>query len=460
MLNSYIKGLLPVFISANYFLKTAAKTLPTSIMLNNLKNKAQRFLRWTEKWTKTDMVYIAHGGFWLGLGQILSSLAGLITAYFFANHFPKETFGTYTYCISWIGLFSLFALKGVNGALIQAIAKGKEGLFIPAFKERIKWSTLGGIVSLGFAIFNFYQGEQTLGWAFLIIALFVPIFDPLDTYSAVINGKKDYKTLGLYNSITRLGPMIPIVLILFFSKHLLPVLATYLLAHTFFRIWLFWRTYKKYKSAPEKDQETLNFGKHLSVLNALALFAGELDKILIFQFLGPAQLAIYSFATTPISQLKRPTSILSILTLPKMAGRKLEDLQKHMPWKLFVYFVITAAIIIAYMLFAPVAFKILFPEYLDSVRYSQVFALSLLALPTTLITQAMISQSAQKSLYITKLALPIIKIILLLLLLPKFKIWGVITATLIAEISWSIISFVVFKNTKKSENYEEIQKTI
>lgn len=428
-------------------------------MPSNLQNKVRSFLRWTEKWTKTDMVYIAHGGFWLGLGQAISSLAGLITIYFFGNYFPKETFGTYTYCVSWIGLFSLFSLKGINSALIQAIAKDKDGLFIPAFKERVKWALWGGLASLGFAVFNFYQDNQTLGWAFLIIALFIPTFDPLDTYTAVVNGKKDYRTLGIYNSITRLGPMIPIVLILFFSKNLLPVLVTYLLAHTCFRVILFWRTYKKYRRAPEKDQSSIKFGKHLSLLNALALFAGEVDKILVFQFLGPIQLAIYSFATAPISQLKRPTSILSILTLPKMAGRKLEDLQKNMPWKLFVYFVVTVAMIVIYITFAPLAFKLLFPQYLDSVFYSQIFALSLLALPTTLITQAMISQSAQKSLYITKLALPAIKIILLLLLLPKFKIWGVIAATIIAEISWSIISFFVFKNTKSSESYEEDKKT-
>lgn len=401
------------------------------------------------------MVYIAHGGFWLGIGQFLSSIAGLITAYFFANYFPRETYGIYTYCISWIGLFSLFALQGMNGALIQAVARGKDGLLVPAFWERVKWASLGGVTSLGFAVYYFINGNAMLGWAFVIIALFIPIFDPLNTYTAVVNGHKDYKTLGFYNSVTRLGPMVPIVLILFFTDHLLLILSVYLLAHTGFRTLLFYLTYRKHRAKAENDPEVIGFGKHLSILNAITLGAGEIDKILVFQFLGPVQLAIYSFAITPISQLKRPTSILGTLTLPKMSGRSLEELQKHMGWKIFVYGLITISMIAGYIIFAPFAFKWLFPQYLDSVPYSQVLALSLLSLPTTLITQAMISQSAKKSLYKTKLALPVIKIFLLLLLLPRLKIWGVILATVIAEIGWSVISFLVFKNIRPQNNAQD-----
>jgi O-antigen/teichoic acid export membrane protein len=428
-------------------------------MLNSIKQRSVQLLRWTEKWTKTDMVYIAHGGFWLGLGQFLSSLAGLITAYFFANYFPKETYGIYAYCVSWIGLFSLFALQGMNGALIQAIAKGKTGLLIPVFKERIKWALLGALVAFGFAVYYFLKSEPMLGTAFAMIGLFIPIFDPLNTYAAAVNGQKDYRTLGIYNSITRIGPMIPIVLIILFTDHLILILFTYLSAHTFFRAWLFWRTYRRLNAPKESSPETLRFGKHLSILNAISLAASEIDKVLVFQFLGPVQLAIYSFAVTPIAQLKRPTSILSTLTLPKMSGRKLEELQKHIGWKILVYSLTTISMIAIYIALAPLAFKLLFPQYLESVRYSQFLALSLLALPTTLITSAMISQSAQKSLYKTKLTLPILKISLLLILLPRFQIWGVIAATVLAEIGWSIISFFVFKNTKPQTQNETDQKS-
>ena len=63
--------------------------------MQKLKQKIYRLLRWSERWTRTDMVYFTKGGFWLSLGQIFGSLAGLVLALIYANFLPKTTFGIY-----------------------------------------------------------------------------------------------------------------------------------------------------------------------------------------------------------------------------------------------------------------------------------------------------------------------------------------------------------------------------
>ena len=69
-------------------------------MINFIKEKIYKLLRKSEKWTHTDMIYLAKGGFWLTLGQIISSVSSFALAVAFANFLPKEVYGNYKYIIS------------------------------------------------------------------------------------------------------------------------------------------------------------------------------------------------------------------------------------------------------------------------------------------------------------------------------------------------------------------------
>ena len=48
-------------------------------MIDKIKNKTYKLLRKSEKYTKTDMVYLTKGGFWLTLGQIISSTSAFLS---------------------------------------------------------------------------------------------------------------------------------------------------------------------------------------------------------------------------------------------------------------------------------------------------------------------------------------------------------------------------------------------
>ena len=84
----------------------------------------ERGLLWSEKYIKTDMVYLARSGFWLLFGQGTTLLSVLALSIVFANFLPKETYGTYKYILSLTGIFSIFTLPGMTTALIRATARG------------------------------------------------------------------------------------------------------------------------------------------------------------------------------------------------------------------------------------------------------------------------------------------------------------------------------------------------
>ncbi len=148
-------------------------------MIEKTKIAVYKLLKKSEKWTKTDMIYLAKGGFWLTLGQGVSSVSSFLLAIAFANLLPKETYGTYKYIMSIVSLLAIPTLAGMNTAIIQAVARGYEGSVMPAFKTKVKWGLLGGLASLILTGYYYFQGNNTLAISFLITAVFVPFMDSL-----------------------------------------------------------------------------------------------------------------------------------------------------------------------------------------------------------------------------------------------------------------------------------------
>src|SRR3989344_3749954 len=100
----------------------------------------------------------------------------------------------------------------------------------------------------------------------------------------------------------------------------------------------------------------------MSVLNTVA---GQIDKILLWQFLGPVQVATYAFAIAIPEQLKGPLKGMGGIVLPKFAAQSPEEILRSIPllWrKLGLYAVGLFCISAAYIVAAPYIFAFLFPQ--------------------------------------------------------------------------------------------------
>jgi len=122
-------------------------------------NKIKKFLLWSEKYTKIDMVYFVEGGFWVLAGQVASSLAALGLAVAFANLIPKETYGQYKYVLSLASIVGAFSLTGMATAVIQAVARGLDGTLSKAFRLNLKWGVLITAISLAGSLYYFFSGD-------------------------------------------------------------------------------------------------------------------------------------------------------------------------------------------------------------------------------------------------------------------------------------------------------------
>src|SRR3989344_4033868 len=81
-------------------------------------------LRSSEKYFKTDMVYLAKGGFWLVVGQLIVSGVSFGLSVAFANLLEPDVYGTYRYILTIFNFLAIPTLTGINVALREQLLKG------------------------------------------------------------------------------------------------------------------------------------------------------------------------------------------------------------------------------------------------------------------------------------------------------------------------------------------------
>ncbi|MCK5416738.1 oligosaccharide flippase family protein [Candidatus Parcubacteria bacterium] len=415
-------------------------------MIKKIKNKIYNFLKWTEKWTKTDMIYIAKGSLWLTFGQTISIILAFAVSIAFANLLPKNTYGSYKFLLSIIGIISIFSLKGMTTALVNTSARNYDGTLKKIIKIKISWGMIGSLVSFGISAYYYLNNNTDLAISFLIIALFLPFSESLSSYAPFFQGKKLFKTYTKYNVITQVFITLSMILTLFLTNSIIFVMLAYLASRVIIYLILLIKTTTKYCLNNKIDVKMINFGKHLSFMGVLGIVASQIDKILIWKYLGASQLAIYSMATLPIDQIK---SILfkntALLALPKFSENNVNNLKKTLPKKIKKFFLITLIISLIYILFAPNMFNLLFPKYTDSILYSQILALTIIIIPLNLFQTAIASQGQKKKLYVLSISSSIIQIILYFILLPLYGLKGIIISIFGFQLYQKIMLVYLFK---------------
>ncbi|MEX1013564.1 MAG: oligosaccharide flippase family protein, partial [Candidatus Paceibacterota bacterium] len=257
-----------------------------------MKNKIKKILRWSQKYTKTDMFYATKGGFWLVLNKVGLLIVSFITMFAFGNWLDQGSFGVYQYILSGTVMAGIFSLLGINTSLIKSITKSKEGTLWIATKERFRWSILGSLGLLIASGWYFINGNILLGGGFLIAGILMPGEKVLTLFLSFWNGRKDFKKYMQYSLGYAFLSLLILIPAIYLTNNVLMIIFAYFISHIIFAGLFFLKTLKQVKN-DEVDETVIPFGKNLTVMNVVETIASHIDKVIVWQFLGPIQVAIY-----------------------------------------------------------------------------------------------------------------------------------------------------------------------
>jgi O-antigen/teichoic acid export membrane protein len=381
---------------------------------------------------KVDADYIAKGSFWLVSGSVLGSVLSLVTSIIAARYIPKETFGIFKYIISMVGIAGAFALSGMNTVVTRSVSQGYEGSLVQSLKIQLRWSILQFLFLFALSIYYFAFANIIYGICFLIAAVAMPVSTAANTYNAFLSGKKDFKTSSLYGFLSTLIYTVAFAAIAVGLPYVLPIIIIYFVATTGANIFFCIRTIKKYKPNKSTQPGDESYALNLSFTNAFGIVAAHIDSVIVYHFLGTVQLAIYNFATIIPDKIRSLSGFIQTIALPKLAHHSSINRNNILRQTLLI-FVFSIGLMGMYILLAPIAFNLFFPNYIESIVFSQIYSLTLIAaLPAAYLMTVLSAYKLQKQLYILNICVPILKIVLLIAMIYYWGIMGAILARILS----------------------------
>ena len=415
----------------------------------SLKDRLIRLLRWSEKYTKTDMVYLAKGGFWSVFAQVITALLVFGFAILVAHVLPKDVYGEYKYVIATVSLLSAFSLTGLGTAVFQSVASGFDGALFEGFWANIRWSILVFLGALGLAVYYFLQGNATLAIGMLIGGSLSPFLTSLNLSGAFLSAKKDFARSNIYFSIFEniiaIGALAVTVLL---TQNVLILVSVYFASNVLATYFIYRRVVRLYRPDPTvTDRSMMLYAKHLSLMGVLGGIANNIDQILVFHFVGPVELAIYNFAIAIPDQFKGPLKSLDAMMQAQFSGRTDREISVGMSNKMLWMLLVSAMGIVLYILLAPFIFKILFPKYLDSVLYSQLYALAYLANSLNPASSYLAIRKKVREQYAGTITDATIKIITMLIGVMTGGLLGLIIARVVTRFGYMLFNYGLYRRS-------------
>ncbi len=417
-----------------------------------IKQKIKKILLWSQKYTKTDMVYLAKGSFWLSYRHIIIIVASFLQTWFLTNFLSPEIYGNYKYLISFAGGLGAFLLSGMNNAITQAVAKKKEGTYQRSIIIQLQWSIIFTLISFVAATFYYLQDNLTFALSLLIIGILNPLINSFNTFIAFLNGRSEFKKIANYSFLVNLFSAVITVASIFTKNIIIIILANYL-SNALINVYFYFKCKKEVKN-DEIDNSLLRYGKHLSLMNFFVIIFFYLDKLFVFNFLGPVPLAIYYLAQAIPEQIKSGLKILNIVSLPKLTKNAKIDKQyfNSLINKILKLSAVVFVLSIIYIIFCPYIFQIFFPKYLMAVHLSQIFAFATIfvAFNSTMVNYLQ-SLEITKKLYFYTITTSIIQITGIVTGIIWFGLFGGAVAKIITEALNSLILIFISRKLITSE---------
>ena len=422
--------------------------------MKEFRQKTYNLLRKSEKYFKTDMVYFSKGGFWLMSQFALSSTAGLLLFIFLAHILDATTFGTYRYIISFVAILGAFSLTWMTASVTEAVARGYERTLFRSVSLQIKWGMLAIFASIIVFIYYLSNENSTLGLAVLVGTIGAVMGAVFNTFTTLYNGRRDFRGLFITTGSLTIVQYGALALAALFTHNLILLIATFFLSGMLMNILLYVITVHRLKPKGDVDENSLEFGKKMSFLNIISLTANNIDNIIVFHFLGAANLAIYATALVIPEKLRGISKLAMPLMLPKLTLKENEEsAHAALRPKLRIALLMIAVLVILYIIAAPTLFEIIFPKYTDAVLYSQIFAISIFAGIAIGPVTVFVAQKSLKNMQSYSIVVPIVQTFLVLVGTILFGLLGAVISRTVALLFGSAYSYHLSKlgQSKNSE---------
>ena len=406
-----------------------------------LPSSLVRILERLERLLKIDLRYLLKGGTFLTLTQVTSAVGALALTVAFANLLPIETYGTYRYILAVYTLLAIAALPGLDTAVSQSAAQGHDSALRIGVRTKFRWGLLGAVASFVYAGYYYTQGSQVMCFIFIIVGIALPLMESFSLYTSYLNAKRLFGISASIDIATQALSIASLIVVMFLTKNILALTVAYFLPLITVRILAYWYVQRSHVHASANDTGLVQYGRSMTIFQVISRLISSADQVILFHFLGPAQVAIFSLATAIPNRAQGVFRITGTLAFPKFASRTSAEIAESLPRKMILFMIGILAICAAYIVAAPLLFTYIFPQYLPSLIYSQVAIFYTLSSITYPFGSYLMAHKKIRESYVIAISSFIAKIVCLVGLVPFYGIWGAVVGLLATALVNILLSF-------------------
>ena len=396
-----------------------------------------------------DLIYVTRGGFWAAVRFVAGFLASLVSMITFGNLLSKENYGIYNYLLSLASSLAFLTLTGIGPVLTRAVARGEEQIIRYALRFELRYNLLSTAVIAAGGLYYYAKGNLVFALSLIILAVVIPMEAAFHIFESVFTGRKQFDTLTIISILSAFASTLATVGALLFTKSVVILVLMYSLTSlgpSSLAYYFASRKVPRTKPSAEEIGELRRSAFHITGAGLLGAAAQYIDKITLFHFAGAAALATYGFAIAGPERLKGVVKEWVNITLPRLAEREIHEIRHVFYTRIGLSLLVGAGCAAVYLVAAPILFHLLLPKYLDSIAYSQVYALGLVFIPPLIyMGNIYYSQNMLRAIYITSTTNQVLRITLFIVFGFLWQTWGLVFAFLLAQILGTVFGIIIWE---------------
>jgi O-antigen/teichoic acid export membrane protein len=411
-----------------------------------VRQRIRSLLKASERLTGTDMVYLARGGFWVGISQATTALSALAFSIIVARYLSQEVYGSYKFLQSVGSIVAALSLTGLSSTITQSVARGHEGAVREGFSQSARWSLPGSAAALALGAYYAWHGNIGYAVALVATAAATPLVNAGSSYYAYLTGVKDFSTGTRYWIAVNLAATAAATAAAVAGGSAATMIIAGLATAAVGNLWAYARAVRVRPPNDRTDPADLPYARHLSAINLFNTIAAHIDRLLVYHFLGAAAMAVYVFASALPDQMRSLLKGTARVFLPKFAAGEFGRIRAAIQSKTLALVAATTVLAVAYMAAAPTVFRLLFPGYLESVPYSRALAASIFTVLGALPLTALQAHSKKEALYRHSTATNAAQLLCSAVAVPIWGMWGaVLSVTLSRCLNFALAAHLLWR---------------
>lgn len=382
----------------------------------------------------------------------IASLDGFFLNVLLVRFLSFDDLGNYKLFFSVLDILVIFSINGLGTSVTKAVAKR----FSVFFKKAVYVSALFSLIASALLIvlaFSYYK-DHSIKWALLSASFIVPIYYGFNTWEPYYYGKRRFKTVFLLNSLIGGTRFVICGAILFFYRSYFYTIIAYLLVLSIYNlIFFFWivRRIKPQETDKEKEKDYLKHGFRLTGSSPLSVIATRIDRIILDAVSGATMVGIYSVVAVFPNFIKNSLKTLVNVPTIKLAAHPEKENRIIIKKGLILIFLSGIIILAVFWFIIPFLLKFFFKvEDPDMIRYGRLLLVPLIFMPINLTIKYLAGyQGSGVSVLKLYTSVDAIKLGLLAIFVPIYRIEGIIIALILAEFFTCIILLTWFLRSNR-----------